>query len=64
MEALDLREAVVFLAIAGLVIHEAQMIPEKGQVFTFYGFTFEVMDRERNQMVKLRITPLNRPARR
>ncbi len=50
--------------VAGLVIHEAQMIPDKGQVFTFYGFTFEVMERERNQVVKLRITPLKRPGRR
>ncbi len=50
--------------VAGLVIHEAQMIPDKGQVFTFYGFTFEVMERERNQVVKLRITPLKRPVRR
>ena len=24
--------------IAGLVLHEAQMIPDAGQVFTFYGF--------------------------
>ncbi|MEM1199109.1 MAG: transporter associated domain-containing protein, partial [Pseudomonadota bacterium] len=46
--------------VAGLVIHEAQMIPEKGQVFTFYDFTFEVVERERNQVVRLRITPPKR----
>ncbi len=40
------------------------MIPDKGQVFTFYGFTFEVMERERNQVVKLRVTPLKKPVRR
>merc|ERR1711991_749014 len=28
--------------IAGLVIHEAQLIPSVGQVFNFYGFRFEI----------------------
>jgi len=28
--------------IAGLVIHEAQMIPKIGQVFSFHGFRFEI----------------------
>src|SRR5262249_56256772 len=28
--------------IAGLVIHEAQTIPEPGQAFTFYGYRFEI----------------------
>ncbi len=46
--------------VAGLVIHEAQIIPDAGQVFTFYGFTFEVVERERNQSTKLRITPIAR----
>ncbi len=43
--------------IAGLVIHEAQMIPESGQVFAFHGFTFEVLRRRRNQITALRIVP-------
>ncbi|MEN8933993.1 MAG: HlyC/CorC family transporter, partial [Planktotalea arctica] len=29
--------------VAGLVIHEAQMIPTVGQVFSFHGFRFEVL---------------------
>ncbi|TMV53173.1 CBS domain-containing protein, partial [Thioclava sp. BHET1] len=29
--------------VAGLVIHEAQMIPNEGQVFSFHGFRFEVI---------------------
>ena len=41
--------------LAGLVIHEAQMIPEVGQAFTFYGHTFEVLRRRRNQVTSLRI---------
>jgi len=43
--------------IAGLVIHEAQAIPDPGQVFSFYGFKFEVLRRQRNQITALRITP-------
>ncbi len=43
--------------IAGLVIHEAQTIPETGQVFSFYGFKFEVLRRHRNQIAALRVTP-------
>ena len=29
--------------VAGLVIHESRAIPETGQVFTFYGFRFQVV---------------------
>lgn len=44
--------------VAGLVIHEAQMIPTKGQVFSFHGFRFEVMGREANRITSLKIRPL------
>ncbi len=44
--------------VAGLVIHEAQMIPEVGQVFSFHGFRFEVTDREGNRITGLKIRPL------
>ena len=44
--------------IAGLVIHEAQSIPSAGQVFTFHGFRFEVLDREHNRLTRLRVRPL------
>ncbi len=44
--------------IAGLVIHEAQMIPTVGQVFSFHGFRFEVMQRDGNRVTKLKIRPL------
>jgi Mg2+/Co2+ transporter CorB len=43
--------------IAGLVIHEAQRIPEVGQSFAFHGFRFEVLRRQRNQIVLLKILP-------
>ncbi len=44
--------------IAGLVIHEAQMIPDVGQVFSFHGFRFEVTEREGNRITGLKIRPL------
>ncbi len=44
--------------IAGLVIHEAQMIPDPGQAFTFHGFRFEVVRKRRNQLTSIRVTPL------
>ena len=44
--------------IAGLVIHEARLIPEPGQGFTFHGFRFRVLRRERNRITALRITPV------
>ncbi len=46
--------------IAGLVIHEARSIPEAGQSFTFHGFRFRVLRRERNRITALRIQPLPR----
>jgi Mg2+/Co2+ transporter CorB len=44
--------------VAGLVIHEAQMIPVVGQVFSFHGFRFEVMEKEENRIATLKIKPL------
>jgi Mg2+/Co2+ transporter CorB len=49
--------------IAGLVIHEARAIPDVGQAFTFYGYRFEVMRKQRNRITSLRITPIVRPAK-
>src|SRR6185312_4129462 len=46
--------------IAGLVIHEARSIPEPEQTFTFHGFRFRVLRREKNRISALRITPLVR----
>jgi len=44
--------------VAGLVIHEAQMIPAEGQVFSFHGFRFEVIARKENRIARLKIRPL------
>ncbi len=46
--------------VAGLVIHEAQTIPDPGQIFTFYGFRFQVLRKAKNRITALRITPLGR----
>ncbi|HEX3754110.1 MAG TPA: HlyC/CorC family transporter [Rhizomicrobium sp.] len=43
--------------IAGLVIQEARTIPEPGQRFAFFGFEFEVLRRQRNQITALRVIP-------
>ena len=44
--------------LAGLVIHEAQMIPVEGQVFVFYDFRFEVVARKENRITRLKINRL------
>jgi Mg2+/Co2+ transporter CorB len=46
------------VTVAGLVIHEAQTIPEPGQVFSFHGRRFEITRRRRNQLTQIRITAL------
>ena len=43
--------------LAGLVVHEARMIPDTGQAFTFHGFRFEVLRKRRHQITTLRVTP-------
>ncbi len=45
--------------IAGLIIHEAKIIPDEQQAFTFYGFKFEIIKKERNQITEILITKLN-----
>jgi Mg2+/Co2+ transporter CorB len=44
--------------VAGLVIHEARMIPEAGQVFTFHGFRFEVLKKRKQQLSMVNVTKL------
>lgn len=41
--------------IAGLIIHEAQVIPEQGQVFNFHGFRFQVETRRENRISRLKV---------
>ena len=46
--------------IAGLVIHEAQTIPEPGQAFTFHGYRFEILRKSRNKLAAIRVKPVDR----
>lgn len=43
--------------IAGLLLYEARRIPDVGQVFRFFGFRFQVLERKRNQITSIRIDP-------
>ncbi len=45
--------------IAGLVIHETRMIPDPGQSFTFHGFRFHVLRKQRNRITALKVTPVD-----
>ncbi len=46
--------------VAGLVLHESRLIPEPGQVFTFFGFRFEILGRSDHRLTVLGITPPDR----
>jgi Mg2+/Co2+ transporter CorB len=50
------------VTIAGLVIHEAQTIPDPGQTFSFHGQRFQVLRRQRNAVTALRVWPKEKPA--
>jgi Mg2+/Co2+ transporter CorB len=43
------------VTVAGLVIHEAEAIPDPGQVFVFHGYRFAILRRTRNQIMALRV---------
>lgn len=44
--------------VAGLVIHEAQTIPDTHQVFSFHGYRFEVTGKSENRITNLKVRPL------
>jgi len=52
------------VTIAGLVIHESQTIPEVGQTFAYYGYRFEILKKQRNQIVSLKVTKTFEPDQR
>lgn len=43
------------VTVAGLVIHAARAIPDAGQMFAFYGYRFDILKKQRNQVTALRI---------
>ncbi|MBT5563510.1 MAG: HlyC/CorC family transporter [Rhodospirillaceae bacterium] len=44
--------------VAGLIMHESRRIPEPGQVFIFHGLKFEILQRLRQQITSVRVTPI------
>jgi Mg2+/Co2+ transporter CorB len=46
-----------YSTIAGLVIYEAKQLPEINQRFNFYGFSFEISRRQRNQITLISVRP-------
>jgi Mg2+/Co2+ transporter CorB len=46
-----------YSTVAGLILHEAKMIPAVGQNFTFYGYRFRILKRQRNQITLIRVMP-------
>lgn len=43
--------------IAGLILHEARLIPTVGQRFAFHGFRFEIVKRQGNRITAIRVAP-------
>ena len=41
--------------VAGLVMHESRSIPEKGAKFSFFGYTFEILEKRENQITSVRV---------
>jgi len=52
------------VTIAGLVIHESQTIPDEKQAFSYYGYRFEVLERHRNQIKRLKVMKTFEPDQR
>ena len=46
---------------AGLVLNLAESIPEVGETFTVSGYALEVLGREKNRIIRLRLTPPETP---
>jgi len=47
--------------VAGLVLHEARVIPDNGAVFEFFGYRFTIVEKRANQITQLLIEKLADP---
>ncbi|MCK5556215.1 MAG: CBS domain-containing protein, partial [Alphaproteobacteria bacterium] len=47
-----------YSTIAGLLLFESQRIPDVGQTYTFFNFSFKILRKQKNQISLVRITPL------
>ena len=45
-----------YSTVAGLILFETGAIPDEKQVFTFYGFQFEILKKKKNQITSVKIT--------
>ena len=45
--------------VAGLIFYEIKTIPEPGQIFSFYGFRFEILKAKKNHIDLVKIIPIN-----
>jgi len=52
----ELPDDADYSTLAGLIINEAQTVPEAGQSFTFYDFRFDIVKRQRNQLSLIRVS--------
>ena len=43
--------------IAGLILHDSRRLPEQGQIFMFHGLKLEILQRQRQQLTSIKITP-------
>lgn len=46
------------ISVAGLIINEAQIIPNIGQAFSFYGHRFEILRKHANRITSIRVSKL------
>ncbi len=46
-----------FTTVAGLILYETGKIPNVGNIFILHGFKFEILEKRRHQLVKIKITP-------
>ena len=46
-----------FSTIAGLLLYETERIPKKDSIYSFYGFTFKVLEKKGNRITSILITP-------
>ena len=52
----ELPDSGDYSTLAGLILNEAQTLPKSGQSFTFHGFRFDIVRRQRNQITRIRVT--------
>lgn len=43
--------------LAGLIIHESRRIPDVGEIFHFYDFHFTILEKERNKLITIQVSP-------